>query len=394
MTQYLIFSALIFQTFFAAQAQTFDIRFTNPLCKAYDAKPRHAYCTRADLPRAQANPKGPYQKVIDVIKNESNTHITLGTMTFSHKNVATALCEAIENGVGVTVIIDAGAEQTVAESVKNCGAELVTVGTVEDEDKRGDLHHNKFLLAEGAEESTLVFATGNFSNPALSINHETWTTVTDSNDSDIIQNHQCLIASLKDYEGNLAQFKKDLNKCRQKTTEQSKVESLFIPADSAKLIKLIEENIKSSSQVLMASNRYSFDRVTQAFANSDSADSRVIFDDDLYWGGIQPTEDYVNEALDAKKIVQLEKTSAQVRFTQTSFGAAQKMHNKFIVFDKMVLVGAANFTYAGMTANFENFYVIRDPKTVKLFKNQFEYLWEVSTPRRQMPKNYVDFGAQ
>ncbi|MEQ1724263.1 MAG: phospholipase D-like domain-containing protein [Pseudobdellovibrio sp.] len=394
MTQNLVFITLIFQTFLVAQAQTFDVRFTNPQCNAYDAKPRQAYCTRADLPRAQANPKGPYQKVIDVIKNENNTHITLGTMTFSHKGVAEALCQAIKGGVGVTVIIDAGAEQVVAESVKKCGAELVTVGTVEDEDKRGDLHHNKFLLAEGADESTLVFATGNFSNPALSINHETWTTVTDSNDSDIIQNHQCLIEALKNYTDDLSQFRKDLNKCRQKTNEQSKIESLFIPADSAKLIKLIEENIKSSSQVLMASNRYSFDRINQAFATSKSTDSRVIFDDDLYWGGIQPTEDYVNEALDAKKIVQLEKTSAQVRFTQTSFGAAQKMHNKFIVFDKMVLVGAANFTYAGMTANFENFYVIRDLKTVALFKNQFEYLWKASTPRQQMPKDYVDFGAQ
>jgi phosphatidylserine/phosphatidylglycerophosphate/cardiolipin synthase-like enzyme len=394
MTQYLIFLSLLFQTFLVAEAQTFDVRFTNPQCKAYGTKPQNAYCTRADLPKAQANPKGPYQKVIEVIKNEKNTHITLGTMTFSNKGVAEALCQAIKGGVGVTVIIDAGAEQTVAESVKKCGAELVTVGTVEDEDKRGDLHHNKFLLAEGSDESTLVFATGNFSNPALSINHETWTTVTDSNDSDFIQNHQCLIAALKDYTDNLAQFRKDLNKCRQKNNNQSKIESLFIPADSAKLIKLIEENIKSSSQVLMASNRYSFDRITQAFANSKSTDSRAIFDDDLYWGGIQPNEDYVNEALDSKKIAQLERTSAQVRFTQTSFGAAQKMHNKFIVFDKMVLVGAANFTYAGMTANFENFYVIRDTKTVALFKNQFEYLWKASTPRHQMPKDYVDFGVQ
>lgn len=394
MTQNLVFITLIFQTFFAAQAQTFDVRFTNPKCNAYDAKPLNAYCTRADLPRAQANPNGPFQKVIDVIKNENNTHITLGTMTFSHKSVAAALCQAIENGVGVTVIIDAGAEQAVAESVKNCGAELVTVGTAEEEEKRGDLHHNKFLLAEGTDESTLVFATGNFSNPALSINHETWTTVTDSNDSQIIQNHQCLIAALKDYVDDLAAFKKDLAKCRTKTNQQSKIESLFIPADSAKLIKLIEDNIKTSSQVLMASNRYSFDRITKAFATSESTDSRAIFDDDLYWGGIQPTEDYVNEALDAKKVMQLEKTSAQVRFTQTSFGAAQKMHNKFIVFDKMVLVGAANFTYAGMTANFENFYVIHDLKTVALFKKQFEYLWKFSTSRSQMPTDYVDFGAQ
>lgn len=394
MNPFLVFSVVVFQFVFAAQAQTFDVRFTNPQCKVYEAKPQNAYCTRADLPRAQANPQGPYQKIIEVIKNKNNTHITLGTMTFSHKDVASALCQAIKNGVGVTVIIDTGAEQATAEIVQKCGGELVKVGAAEGEDERGDLHHNKFILAQGESESTLVFATGNFSNPGLTINHETWTTVTDTNDSALIQNHLCLIEALKNYTDDLARFRKDLNSCRQEAGPRNKIESLFIPADSAKLVKLIEENIKSSTRVLMTSNRYSFDRITKAFAASESADSRAIFDDDLYWGGIQPTDEYVNEAVDAKKVEQLEKTPAKVRFTQTSFGAAQKMHNKFIVFDKMVIVGAANYTYAGMTANFENFYVIRDAKVVEKFKAQFEYLWNVSTPRRQMPKDYVDFGSR
>ena len=130
------------------------------------------------------------------------------------------------------------------------------------------------------------------------------------------------------------------------------------------------------------------------FAQSKSRDNRAVFDDDLFWGGIQPTEDYVREALDARKVAQLEKAKTSVRFTQTSFGAAQKMHSKFIVFDDAVVVGAGNFTYAGMTANFENFYVIQDAETVEKFAKQFEYLWKISTPRSQMPKEYVDFGTR
>ncbi len=76
----------------------------------------------------------------------------------------------------------------------------------------------------------------------------------------------------------------------------------------------------------------------------------------------------------------------KVKFMQTFFGAAQKMHSNFIVFDDLVVVGAGNFTASGMMSNFENFYIVRDAKTVEQFKTQFEYLWSLATYRSQMPK--------
>lgn len=379
---------------FSVQAQTIDVSFTNPQCQAYDSKPQNAFCTRSDLPRAQANPNGPYQKVLRLIKNKNNKHITLASMTFSHQDVAKALCYALKNNVGVTILIDAGSEMAVAEQVAACGAELVKIGTAEPEAIRGDLHHNKFLLVETTDKTTLVTATANFSNPGLSINHETWTFYQDRADSVLMQNHRCLIDSLKKYQGKLPTFRQDLTECRSPAKAAVKVESLFVPADSTKLVKLIEENIKKSSRVLLASNRYSFDRITRAFSASASRDSRALFDDDLYWGGIQPTADYVNEAVDAKKIEQLEKGGTKVKFMQTSFGAAQKMHNKFIVFDELVIVGAGNFTAGGMMANFENFYVVKDSKTVELFRAQFEYLWSIGSYRNQMPRDYSDPGKR
>ena len=392
------FLGVLFLFSFSVNAQLLiEPRFTNPQCQAYEGKPRNAYCTRADVARAQTQAEGPYKKVLELIKKRGVQKITLGTMTFSHKDVAAALCQAIRNRVEVTVLIDSSAEMAVADSVAKCGARLYKVGTAEPEDEeaaRGDLHHNKFLLAESANDSTLVFATANFSNPGLTINHEVWTFVTAKNDSEFMQNHQCLIESLKNYTDDLSRFRKDVQACRSRVQkdQNSVIESLFVPADSARLMKLIDESIRASSRVLIASNRYSYDKVTSAIAAAKSRDSRAIFDDDLYWGGIQPTEDYVREALDAKKVAQLEK-SAKVRFTQTSFGAAQKMHSKFIVLDRMVIVGAGNYTYAGMSSNFENFYIIRDPVTVEKFKEQFEYLWSISTPRQQMPKDYIDHAA-
>lgn len=394
MKKLIVFTAAALLCNLTTEAQQIDLNFTNPKCQTYEGKPQNAFCTRADLPRAQTNPSGPYQKLLSLIKNKNNKHITLGTMTFSHKDVAAALCQAIKNRVGVTVLIDAGSEMAVAEHVESCGGELVKIGAAETDDQRGDLHHNKFLLVEATDKTTLVFASANFSNPGLTINHESWTFLTDTDSAPIMQDHHCLIAALKNYRDKLPQFRQELSECREARTTQSKIESLFVPADSAKLVKLIEDNIKKSSRVLMTSNRYSFDRITKALAASASSDSRALFDDDLYWGGIQPTADYVNEAVDARKVEQLEKTGVKVKFMQTSFGAAQKMHSKFIVFDNLVIIGAGNFTASGMMSNFENFYVIRDAKTAELFKTQFEYLWSIASTRKQMPKDYNDPGAR
>lgn len=373
-------------------AQNIDIRFTNPKCGRHADKPQNAFCTRVDLQSAQSNPEGPYQKIIELIRQTDNRKMTLGTMSFSNKSIAKELCAAIKRGVTVEVLIDSGVPFETATEVSNCGAQIHKIGSIEEEGVRGDLHHNKFLLVEKNNEKVLVVSTGNFSNPALSINHETWSFIKPGLNSKIIEEHQCLIESLKKYQKDLSQFNRDLNRCRKGLVNHAeKIESLFVPTDSKKLLTIITQQMKNSKQILMTSNRYSYDVITSAFQLNTESDRRAIFDDDLYWGGLQPTEDYVNEALDAKKIAKLEKTTS-VRYMQTSFGAAQKMHNKFIVFDSMVIVGAGNYTFAGLTSNFENFYLIKDQKIVEKFKKQFEYLWSLSTPRQNMPQVYSDPG--
>lgn len=374
-------------------AQSLDVRFTNPKCSKYPDKPQNAFCTRADLPSSQSNPEGPFQKIIDLIRQKDNVQITLGTMSFSNKFVAKELCAAIKRGVNVQVLVDAGVPLETTTEVENCGGHIYKIGTTEQEGQRGDLHHNKFLLAEKSKENVLVVSTGNFSNPALSINHETWTFIKLRGEFKILKDHQCLIQALKQYQNEMNQFSKNLRVCRESKTALSseKVESFFVPTDSKKLIDLISQQMRSSKYVLMTSNRYSYDAVTSAFQTNKSANRRAIFDDDLYWGGLQPTEDYINEALDAKKIAKLEKI-IPVRYLQTSYGAAQKMHNKFIVFDSMVIVGAGNYTFAGLTSNFENFYLIKDQEIVDKFKQQFEYLWSISTDRLNMPRTYSDPG--
>lgn len=395
----LLFLGLQVLALFVLRAQTLDFIFTNPQCKSYSGKPRHAFCTRQDVAPNTRKRASLQVQLLSEIQNSQNISVTLASMTFSNKAVAQALCQVINKGVRVKILIDAGAEQLTAKEVEHCGAELIAVGTAETQEQaeasRGDLHHNKFLLIERKNNSYLLaFATANFSTPGLSINHETWGFIDHSADSRLVQDHICLIEALESYNGRRAQFNTALNRCRRGRRAESDVESLFVPTDSQRLLTIIDQNIRQSERVWMTSNRYSYDRLTQAFKANSSSERKAIFDDDLYWGGLQPTADYVNEALDAAKVRKLERAGVAVRFMQTSYGAAQKMHNKFIVFDHMVVVGAGNYTYGGLTANFENFYIVRDPVTVETFSRQFQRLWSLSTERANMPSDYSDPGAQ
>lgn len=401
----LLFIGLQFLALLALRAQTLDFIFTNPQCRSYSGQPRHAFCTRQDVAANTRRSTSLQARLLSEIQSRQNVSITLASMTFSNKAVAQALCQAIDQGIDVKILVDAGAEQLTAKEVERCGAQLIAVGTAEPqksaerlkriEASRGDLHHNKFLLIERKNNSYLLaFATANFSTPGLSINHETWGFVDHSADNQLIQDHICLISALENYDGRRARFNAALNRCRRAYKPAPMIESLFVPTDSQRLLTVIDQNIRRSRRVWMTSNRYSYDRLTQAFKANRSRERKAIFDDDLYWGALQPTADYVNEALDALKVKGLEKAGVAVRFTQTSYGAAQKMHNKFIVFDDMVIVGAGNYTYGGLTANFENFYIVRDPVTVETFSKQFQRLWDISTEREAMPTDYSDPGAQ
>lgn len=380
-------SVLFGLTLSIASAQNIEIVFTNPECEQYGNRPVGSFCTRADLDRNLKKEDGVFEKLSSLISDPETKSIALGTMTFSNRNVATLLCQAAKNGVEVEIFLDAGAAAETARTIEKCGATLNLVGEAESENKRGDLHHNKFMLVQREKDSTVVFSTANFSNPGLTINHETWGFITDSNRSIAIQNHVCLIESLREYQGDMSGFRSNIRACKKNDTNQS-VQSLFVPVESSNLVRLIETGYRESSRVLMTSNRFSFPRIINAAEKSQAEDQRAVFDDDLFWGRTTPTEDYKDEALDAQRVQSLQKAGVDVRFTQTSNKAAQKMHSKFIVFDDFVVVGAGNFTHGGLMANFENFYVIRDPEIIEQFVAQFEYLWELSNSAQQMPRRY------
>ncbi len=370
----------------SAFANEIQIRFTEPICKQYPEKTLGAYCTREDLPASIKDENGPSQTLLREISHPENQSITLATMTFSNRTVAKALCAALDKGVQVQVILDASAEPATAQTVVECGGNLKLVGTKEEEGQMGDLHHNKFLLIQRAGPTdTLIFSTANFSNPGLSINHETWGFVSSADSNPLNRNHKCLVNALLNSSSNRKEFRLALEKCKVDDSKEQ-IQSLFLPTQSKELVKKIEKAIANSERVWMTSNRFSFIPIVKAFdLRRDKSNSRAIFDDDLYWAAKLPnSEEYSGNALDAERIAELKQTGVDVRYTETSYEAAQKMHNKFLVLDKMVIVGAGNFTAGGLTRNFENFYVITDASTVEQFASKFKQLWSLSREPRHL----------
>ena len=361
-------------------AQFLEFRPTHPVCATYPGKPVGAFCTRSDVSSSIQDPEGPAQSILREISHPQNKDITLATMTFSNRSVATALCQAEARGVEVQVLIDAEAEDAVAKEVQACGGAIVKVGGADNRRSRGDLHHNKFLLIDRKSgDSTLVFSSANFSNPGLSINHETWSFVTAAPKSPFIQNHRCLVEALVNDSSSRRTFRSKLESCLV-SDESESIRSFFLPTMSAPLVQEIQEGLRNSKRIWLSSNRFSFVPIIQSFEKrSSNKDSRAVFDDDLFWGGDPSREAYRGNQLDAERIALLKKAGVTVRYMQTSFEAAQKMHSKFLVFDDKVIVGAGNFTSGGLQSNFENFYVIDDRRVVQEFASYFEALWRLSS---------------
>lgn len=58
-------------------------------------------------------------------------------------------------------------------------------------------------------------------------------------------------------------------------------------------------------------------------------------------------------------------------------GAGSKMHHKFALLDDgVVLTGSYNWTFASEEENFENVLIVREPRLVAVYHDEFEALWE------------------
>ena len=69
------------------------------------------------------------------------------------------------------------------------------------------------------------------------------------------------------------------------------------------------------------------------------------------------------------------------RLTHGRDGANSKMHHKFTVLDgTLVITGSYNWTFASEERNHENILLLRQPRLIGIYRQEFETLWKSSKP--------------
>ena len=60
-------------------------------------------------------------------------------------------------------------------------------------------------------------------------------------------------------------------------------------------------------------------------------------------------------------------------------GAGSKMHHKFVLLDELTVVtGSYNWNFASEEQNYENLLILRDPRLVAPYREEFDFLWETA----------------
>lgn len=211
----------------------FEALFTDPVCETYkydraiithagntiSAKPDDVYCKPADEAASVSRKNSPQYRLVEWITAKDTKEIHLAYLSFSSKNVVSAVCSALKKGVKIKMVLDGGDSEEVevnkdAEGLKKCGDISVTY-----RGSSGGLGyaHNKIMIINpnDAKVSKVVFSSGNMTS-GTSINHENWNFVTTSSQSYFAKAHVCVIDAMIESGDAKKNFAAHLNACRSK----------------------------------------------------------------------------------------------------------------------------------------------------------------------------------
>lgn len=393
----------------------FEALFTNPTCATYSysrpmitesgktvtAKPKDVYCKPADEAASVARPNSPQYRLKEWITAEETKELYLAYLSFSNKNIVSALCEAVAKGVKLTMVLDTGETKEPnkdAEGLKRCGRSgLVSVNYRGSTGGLGYAHNKILMVNPGTETVRVVFSSGNMSS-GTSTNHENWNFVTTSGKSYFAAAHKCVVEAMISGGDSTTNFRNELNACRDKISAQPEtdVKVFFAPTDGRAALAQVKKAGESSKSISAMSHRLSGEmaRTFQSFLTKGKP-VRFILDDDIYWAKKLGEDTGRNTTIEAAKIYRdLISKGMNTRFLETFHTGFQLQHNKFIVYNfgnsGAVFTGAGNFTSAAFTKNFENFYYIETPEVVEAYEKQYDlYFNKMATSEEDMPRYNV-----
>ena len=393
----------------------FEPLFTNPVCATYNydrpmitengktvtSKPKNVYCKGSDEAASVARSVAPQYRLKEWISSPDTKELYLAYLSFSSKNIAKSLCDAVARGVKITMVLDTGEERLPnkdAEALKSCGrAGLVEVNYRGTEGGLGYAHNKIMVVNPGQKVVKIVFSSGNMSS-GTSTNHENWNFVTTSGDSFFAGAHKCVVEAMISGGHSTTTFKNDLNGCRAKIKAQPEtdIKTYFSPVDGREALAQVQSAGTAAKDISAMSHRFSGEmaRTFQSLLGKGKP-IRFILDDDIYWSkklGVDTGRNMVGEA--AKIYNDLIARGMNTRFLQTNQTIFQLQHNKFIVYNfgakGAVFNGAGNFTSAAFNKNFENFYYIEIPEVVEAYKKQYDmYFNQMASAPGDMPRDNV-----
>ena len=129
--------------------------------------------------------------------------------------------------------------------------------------------------------------------------------------------------------------------------------------------------------------RFNNQRLAHALqqAHTRGAEIRLVIDRNKY-----------EESQSTRRI--LAESSFPFRLTYGRDGAGSKMHHKFVLLDELTVVtGSYNWTFASEEQNYENLLILRDPRLVATYREEFDALWEIaddiSGSRAELPSKHL-----
>lgn len=391
-----------------------DVRFTNPICQAYNystaatardgsplvAKPKNAFCKASDEDAALANPQGPYSKFIDWIKDPQTKEILLIYFSFMHKGLKNELCTAIhDRQVKLIIILDLKADQKDANFLISCAQQSNQVqlhlrGRTQDI----TFAHNKIALINPNSEKDMriVFGSANLSL-GFSLHHENWNFIRIPSNTYFAQVHLCLREGLLNHAESIPQFSKFIEDCRKQIpfAAETDVDIFLVPGEGQLAEKALQEAMQKSEFVDIAAHRFSnkaiADGIRRRLQNAQT--TRLVADDDLFWVRNRNIATSRNTSNEGRLTAELMTLGLKTHFMETNHSIFQLHHNKFLIFYganyNAVFAGAGNLTNAAFRNNFENYYLIRIPQIVERYRQQYTYLWKTSTEANKLPKSNV-----
>lgn len=389
---------------------TWDVVPTNPQCEVVNYEPgtlnrqgeplseypQNAWCKRSDVEKNLLRKDTPEFKLLEGIQDPKTTHIRMAYLSFGNERIAKALCDSLQRGVLVELILDSGKTWPIEQELKNCHSQNFKYYSRGNTGGIG-FAHNKvtFFTKKSSSDMEIVIGSGNMTLGTI-LTHENWHFIKAPRTSYFMSMHECLWEGMTKHAESAKRYKEFLRQCRQQINSPPErgIELFFIPGDGNTLLARLQDELKSSAWVAGASHRFNGRLIKNILLDvlNSGIPVKMVFDDDLFWARVNRKGFGLNQFAEALVVMELEKKGMTSKYVQTNHKERLIHHNKFFVWGHQdradgAFFGAGNLTNSAFTENFENFYLVTLPEVTEEMHRYQQHLWQnLSSEPRDLPQ--------